>query len=106
DPAPSLIASGVMDAHDIRVVEPGDRPGLAEEPLHQPLAGIGLLEHLDRHIPIEPGIERQEDQAEPAIAQLLAELEPPQAAQGAPLPRPEPVDLLTELRDLRVERPH
>ena len=55
-PASAVVEAGVMDGHDIGVVEPGRGPGLAEESLHHPLARIGLLEDLERHVAIEPGI--------------------------------------------------
>ena len=94
DPAPAVVEPGVMHGHDVGVVEPRHRPGLAEEPLHHPLARIGLLEHLDRHVAIEPGIVGPEHLAEPAVTQPLAQLKSPQRAQRAPRPGLDPVDRL------------
>ncbi len=76
DPAPAGVAAGVVDADDVRVLEPRRGPGLAEEPLHDPLARVGHLQDLQRHVAVEPRVIRLVDLAEPAVAEQLAELEP------------------------------
>ena len=81
DPALSGVVARVVDRDDVRVVEPGGRSRLAEEPLHDPLVPSRRLEHLQGDIPVEPGVVRQIDLAEAAIPQPLAELEPAKRAQ-------------------------
>jgi hypothetical protein len=63
-----LIEAGVMHAHDIGVIEPGGGPRFPEKSLHNALAWIGLLEDLECHVAIQPGIEREIDLPESTIS--------------------------------------
>ena len=97
DPAPAVIKPGVMDGHDIGVVEPRHRPGLAEESLHDPFAGIGLFEHLHCHVAVEPRIVGPKHLPETAVAQPLAQLKPPETAERSRAPGLHPVDRLGDV---------
>ena len=81
-----VLKPGVVHSHDVGVVEPGGRSSLAEEPLHHPFVGVGLLENLEGHIAIEPGVKRQEDLSETAIPQPFPQLKPPERAERPPAP--------------------
>ena len=81
-----VLKPGVVHGHDVGVVEPGGRSSLAEEPLHHPFVGVGLLENLEGHIAIEPGVKRQEDLSETAIPQPFPQLKPPERAERPPAP--------------------
>ena len=85
-PASSLIKPGVVHGHDVGVVEASRRSSLSEEPLHHPFRGVGLFEHLEGHVAIEPGVERQEHLSETAIAEPFPQLEPPERAERPPAP--------------------
>jgi hypothetical protein len=99
NPAPSIIKPGVMNGNDVGMIQPGRGPGLSEKPLHDPLARIGLLEHLERHVPIEPRIKREKDLPEAAVSQTFAKLKPSQRPQGPPAPGLSPVG-----RSFRIRR--
>ena len=68
-PASPFVESRVIDGGDIGVVETRHRAGLPEEPFHDPIARVRLLEYLDRHVAIEPGIVGQKHLAESAVSQ-------------------------------------
>jgi hypothetical protein len=101
DPAPSIIETGIMNGNDVGMIQPRRGPGLSEEPLHDPLVGIGLLEHLECDVPIEPGIKREKDLPEAAIPQSFAELKPSQRPQRPPAPCLGPVGCLLRVRRAR-----
>ena len=74
-PAPALIEPRVVDGGDVGWSSRATARASRKNRSITRSLGFGLLEHLDRDVAIEPGIERQEDLAEPAVAQPLAELE-------------------------------
>ena len=103
DPLHGVVAQAadladVEDRHDVRVVQPGGRPGLVQEP--PPRRGVGRrvgAQHLQRHRPVEPDVHRLVDRPHAAAAQLahdpvagdpLARLQP--SARPRPRPSPEP----------------
>ena len=87
DPAAVLVAAGIVDRHDVRVVEPRRRAGLAKETLLHPLAGLGQLQHLQRNVAVEPGIVRLVNLSRPAVTQQFAKLEPAERPERSLDPR-------------------
>ncbi len=104
-PASSVRKPGVVHGHDVGVVEPGGRSSLAEEPLHHPFVGVGLLENLEGHIAIEPGVKRQEDLSETAIPQPFPQLKPPERAERPSAPGFRPVQRRIRGAGLGLEHP-
>ena len=90
-PAAAVVEARVVDGHDVGMVQPRRGPGLAEEALHHALARIGLLEHLEGHVPVEPGVVGQVDVPEAPVSQPLAELKSTERAQRTPAPGLRPV---------------
>jgi hypothetical protein len=65
----------VIDADDVGMVEPGGRLRLAAKTGHElVIAGIALVEDLDRHLAPEVGVAGQEDVSHPAAAQAFDDL--------------------------------
>src|SRR5262249_21384259 len=61
----------VVDAHDVLVLQPGQRPRLAEEAAALPLAGVlGVQDHLQRHGAVQPHLPRPVDDPHPSAADL------------------------------------
>jgi hypothetical protein len=76
---PPVVADvGLIDAHDVGMIEAPDRADLVEE---QPTIGAGrievVVEELDRDVAIDRELARAIDRAEGAAGQLLVEAEPP-----------------------------
>src|SRR5208337_3485100 len=99
------IKPSVVYGHDVGVVEPGGRSSLSEEPLHHPFGGVGLLENLEGHIAIEPGVERQEDLSETAIPQPFPQLKPPERPERPPAPGFRPAQRRIRGAGLGLEQP-
>ena len=82
----------VVDGDDVRVVEAGRRRGLAAEALHElGVRGVGLGQHLHRHLAVEQAVVAQVDAGHAPGAELAAQLvaPPDQLAglEGHPTPR-------------------
>jgi hypothetical protein len=59
-----------MHPQDVRVVEAGQESGLVEEALGGDRGRQLGPEDLDRHVPVEDGVPRQEHGAHPSTAEL------------------------------------
>ena len=67
--------AAVVDGDDVRVVQPGRRRGLAPEALHElGVRGVGLGQHLDRHLAVEQAVVAEVDPRHAARAELAAQL--------------------------------
>ncbi len=80
---PLTVLAGIDDAHDVRMVQLGDRAGLAAEALQ--LVGIGVhpcVHELDRDLALEHRVVGAEDHRHPAGADLGVESVAP-GEQGA-----------------------
>jgi NADPH-dependent ferric siderophore reductase len=80
---PSLLV-GVEDGHDVRMVQPRGRLGLAQEELEGPgmVAAQPLRQALQGDDAAEPGIAGLVDDAHPAAADLLEQLVADLADEG------------------------
>src|SRR3712207_5215400 len=89
DWVPRSVRARVDHLHDVRVVELGDRPGLAAEALG--LVGVArhvAVHELHRHLAFEHGVEGAVDGRHTARADLL--VQPVPAAQAGPEERAHP----------------
>ena len=68
-------AAGVVDRDDVRVVQPGRDPGLAQEAFHRLMRGHASgMQHLERHVALQPRVEGAVDGAERSLAQQFTDL--------------------------------
>ncbi len=85
----------VEDRHDVRVVQPGGGPRLVEEPPPARRVGRGVAaQHLQRHRPVEPDVDRLVDDPHAAAAQLADD-----PVAGDPPARLQPLPRLARLAD-------
>src|SRR5207253_1272401 len=75
DELPAAVLTAVDDRDNVRVREPGDRPGLAAKALDVlGVGGVLLVENLDCDPPVELGVAGAEDGRHPAAPHELLEL--------------------------------
>ena len=68
------VATERVDGHHVRMRHPRQRPGLAPQPLLPGPRQVIVVQHLQRDLAIEVGIERREHHAHAALPQRLAQL--------------------------------
>src|SRR5262249_40039843 len=73
--AQSVVLDVVVDPHDVRVVQPGQYPGLGEEATAQVVPGDGGLEEaLHRDVTVDQPVPGRENGTEAAPPELRADL--------------------------------
>ncbi|MEY9996862.1 hypothetical protein ABIE67_008894 [Streptomyces sp. V4I8] len=112
DPGVGAVAAvdDVVDGHDVRMVDPGQGPGLAQHALAEHPCAVGVVfgevpvgraDLLDRHEPVQHQVPGPPDRAHPTAAEAGLQLEAPvdDSSSGASV-------CLTHGRELNCRRRH